>query len=75
VSLYETITIACAGCGKSVSVPAGPMRLAAREGKQRPVYCSRKCNFMHVAREGARLQDEQAKRFYESRDHRHDAGS
>ena len=54
----DTIPIPCHGCSRDVVVPAGPVRAAARRGKSFIVYCSRKCNLTHVAREGTRQQEE-----------------
>ena len=54
----DTIPIPCHGCSRDVVVPAGPVRAAARRGKSFIVYCSRKCNLTHVAREGTRHQEE-----------------
>jgi hypothetical protein len=54
----DTIPIPCHGCSRDVVVPAGPVRAAARRGRSYILYCSRKCNLTHVAREGTRQQEE-----------------
>jgi len=57
----DTIPIPCHGCSRTVVVPAGPVRAAARDGRTYLVYCSRVCNMTHIAREGTRQQEELAR--------------
>ena len=52
-------TVQCAGCSKSMVVPAGPVRAAAQKGQPFVTFCSLKCNRLYVAKEGRKAQDEQ----------------
>lgn len=53
----DTVSIPCHGCGKHIVVPSGPVRAAARVGRDYVQFCSRRCNIGYVAKEGTRQQE------------------
>jgi hypothetical protein len=44
-------------CRRLVKVPAGLVRMAEREGRPYPVFCSRRCNVRYVAIQGRQQQE------------------
>jgi hypothetical protein len=53
----DTAQIPCHGCSRTVIVPAGRVRAAMRDGRTYVVFCTRRCNLNHVAKEGTRQQE------------------
>ncbi len=50
--------VPCHGCSRDLPVPKTHVRAAIRDERPYVVFCSRACNLKHVAREGARQQEE-----------------
>jgi len=56
--MYQIAQVPCLHCRRIVKVPKGGVIAAKRAGRPYVVYCSRKCNLVHVAEQGAKQQEE-----------------
>lgn len=54
----EQVQVPCRGCGRYIIVPGGPVRAAIRHGRRYVTFCSRRCQQIFVAKEGAAQQEE-----------------
>jgi len=56
----ETTMAPCAGCSRQVRIPSGKLRAHMRIRPESPyiVFCSAKCQNMHIAKTGATQQEE-----------------
>lgn len=63
LSQSEVTIVPCAYCSRPVRVPSGRVRHQRRVTPERPyvTHCSPKCEREHVAKEGAKQQEEIAR--------------
>ena len=55
----DSVPIPCLNCRRLVTVPGGLVRAARKAETEYIVFCSKQCNVVYVATEGARGQQEE----------------
>lgn len=53
----DTAAVPCSGCSKTLIVPKGRVLAAKKRGRLFHTFCSRRCERVYIAKEGARQQD------------------
>ena len=53
----DALPIPCLNCQRVVMIPAGQVRAALKTGRDYVTFCTKRCNVIYVAREGARQQE------------------